>query len=423
MSVRIQVIGMGAEGPSSLRPELRERIQTADFLAGGERHLNHFPTAKAQRFVIKSNLDALVAELQVRMPQQSCVVLASGDPLFFGIGTFLAECLGPGKLDFAPTLSSMQLAFARAEMPWESAALASVHGRPLHPTLLPLLGRPLIGLFTQDGAAPASIAEFFLRHGADDYQGLVAENLGTPREGVTAWLTLEELRKRPFAPLNYLILRRTLVAVEQAKRQRLRALTPGVPDDAFERPDDAREIMTRQEVRSVVLAKLCRALQPGDVCWDIGAGLGTVSVELAVLRPQVEVLAVERDPARLTFLRRNRERFDALNIRIIESTAPHALQAETERPRLVFIGGSGEHLSAILNLVAQRLHDGGRLVANFVTLENLMLALQRLRDLSWPVEVTEVHVARSDALAGLTGLKPQRGVFIVSADKPEAARA
>ena len=236
-----------------------------------------------------------------------------------------------------------------------------------------------------------------------------------------------------------ILLRRCSRKLDQEVKAR-RALVPGVPDDTFARPEEGREVMTRQEVRAIVLAKLggekkltstgcvhpsplvisklSGEMQPGDTIWDIGAGLGTVSVELAVLRPHVEILAVERDPARVAFLRQNRECFDAYNVRVVEGTAPEALQAETEQPRRIFLGGSGERLADILELIHERLHEGGRLVANFVTLEHLTLTLGRLKEWGWPAKVTEVHVSRSDALAGLTGLKPQRGVFIVSADKP-----
>jgi precorrin-6Y C5,15-methyltransferase (decarboxylating) CbiT subunit len=186
----------------------------------------------------------------------------------------------------------------------------------------------------------------------------------------------------------------------------------------FTRPTAGPEVMTRQEVRAVVVAKLLGPTEPGDTAWDVGAGLGTVAVELAVLRPHLEVVAVERDPARAELLRTNRERFGAYNVRVVEGTAPEALAGEPERPRLVFIGGSGERLPAILDLVEDRLHQGGRLVASFVTLENLMLFLQRVQAWGWPFEVTVVQVARSDNLAGRTGLKPQRGVFVVSATKP-----
>jgi len=419
---RIDVIGLGAEGPAGLRAELIERIQRAEFLAGGERHLRCFPAASGERFVIKDNVHALLNQLSRRHPSQRCVVLASGDPLFYGIGTQLVARLGGAALRIEPALSSMQLAFARAGLPWQDALLASVHGRALRPTLLPLLGQRLIGLFTQDGDTPAAVARFFLQYGLADYEAVVGENLGAAEERVTPWANLSTLTGQNFAPLNYLILRRTIEPGLLAQEMGFRALVPGVPDEAFARPAERPEVMTRQEVRSVVVGKLLGPLEAGDTIWDVGAGLGTVAVECAVLRPYVEVIAVERDPARLNLLRQNRERFGAYNIRVVHGTAPEVLGSENERPRRIFVGGSGGRLPALLDLVAEKLADGGRLVASFVTLEHLALMLERLRHLNWPTQVVELHVSHSDRLASLTGLEPQRGVFLVSADKPGAGR-
>ncbi|HJT78969.1 MAG TPA: precorrin-6y C5,15-methyltransferase (decarboxylating) subunit CbiE [Gemmataceae bacterium] len=433
----IHVIGIGADGLAGLRPGQLDRIHAADFLAGGERHLAFFPNAEGERFVIRNNIEALGRELRQRHPAQRCVVLASGDPLFFGVAGPLVAQLGPERVRVEPALSSMQLAFARACLPWQAAALASVHGRPLAPTLLPLLGKLLIGLFTQDGDGPAAVARFLLERDADCYEGWVGEDLGSADERVSGWLSLTELKERRFAPLNYLILcdvgfllRRPRLRPEFPRGEvlRLRDLVPGVPDEAFARPADGPEVMTRQEVRAVAVAKLLGGAFAGNTAWDVGgntawdvgAGLGTVSVELAVLRPELEVIAVERDPARAALLRQNRGRFRAYNIRVIVGEAPDALAGAAEPPRYVFLGGSGGRLEAVLDLVARRLIDGGRLVAAFVTLEHLALTLERLRTWGWPVEVTEVAVSRSDALAGLTGLKPQRGVFLVRADKPPA---
>jgi precorrin-6Y C5,15-methyltransferase (decarboxylating) len=308
----------------------------------------------------------------------------------------------------------MQLAFARGSVPWQHATLASVHGRELRAALLPLLGRSPLGLFTHDGETPADVARFFLRHGLNDYEAVVAENLGAGGERVTRCSSLPELTGQRFAALNYLILRRP----SPPSVERYRALVPGVPDEAFVRPTEGPEIITRQEVRCVVVGKLCGRADPGDVVWDIGAGLGTVSVEVAVLRPHIEVVAVERDPARAAILRQNRERFGAYNIDVVESSAPDALHGRDERPRAVFIGGSGGKLPGILDLVASRLSEGGRLLGAFVTLEHLLAMVQRMQSWAWPFDVCEVQVARSDALGGLTGLKPQRSVFLVSADKP-----
>src|SRR5712691_5695273 len=111
MNPPIDIIGVGADGPASLRPEQLQRIEAADFLAGGERHLNFFPGARGERFVLKDDMAALRAALEQRFPAQCCVVLASGDPLFFGIGSYLVGVLGSDKVRLEPALSSMQLAF------------------------------------------------------------------------------------------------------------------------------------------------------------------------------------------------------------------------------------------------------------------------------------------------------------------------
>jgi precorrin-6Y C5,15-methyltransferase (decarboxylating) len=425
---RVDVIGIGADGAARLRPDLLERIYAADFLAGGERHLAYFPEARGERFILRDNLFDLLGELGRRFPAQRCVVLASGDPLFYGVGTYLAGIMGRENVRIEPALSSMQLAFARAGLPWQYASLASVHGRNLRTTLLPLLGQCYVGLFTQDGDSPAAVARFYLAHDLDEYEAIVGENLGADGERVTRWPDLQTLAAQRFAPLNYLILHRRRYPLPGPEVEQRRSLVPGAPDTEFARPAEGPEVMTRQEVRSVVLGKLGGKLDPGDTVWDVGAGLGTVAVELAVLRPHVEVIAMERDPARAALARENRLRFGAYNMTVLEGTAPEVLVqgllagasglCQRERPRQVFVGGSGEHLPAILDLVAERLLGGGRLAANFVTLEHLALTLERLRKWGWPFEVTEVHVARSDSLAGLTGLRPQRGVFLVCADRP-----
>jgi precorrin-6Y C5,15-methyltransferase (decarboxylating) len=423
MTPQIHILGLEADGAARLAPDRIESICAADFLAGGERHLRHFPHTRGERFVLKNNLTQLVDELRRRLPAQRCVVLASGDPLFYGVGRYLAEAFGPQTLRVEPAVSSMQLAFARVGLPWQDAALASIHGRDLRATLLPLLGRPRIGLFTQDGDSPAAVARFLLQRGLVDYEAAVGDNLGTAEERVSAWLSVEVMADRQFEPLNYLILQRCSSPDRLALEERNRALVPGVPDDVFQRPPKGREVMTRQEVRAVLLSKLTGPTEPGDTAWDIGTGLGTVAVEIAVLRRHIDVLAVERNPIRARFAHANRARFGAYNIRVVEGAAPEVLEGETERPRMVFIGGSGDRLPAILDQAGERLHEGGRLLAHFVTLEHLTLMLERLRAWRWPFEVAEIHVARSDTLAGLTGLRPQRGVFLVYADKPAGAEA
>jgi precorrin-6Y C5,15-methyltransferase (decarboxylating) len=417
MTPPVVIVGIGLEGPAGLRPEVLDAVKSADFLAGGARHLDFFPDFRGKRFILKDNLAELAAALHQRTGQR-CVVLASGDPLFFGVGKYLSEQLGPAALRVEPAVSAMQLAFARAGLPWQDADLASVHGRGLRAVLLPLLGRPVVGLFTDERNSPAAVARFFLERGPEDYQGFVGENLGSAEERLSGWQSLPELTQRSFAALSYLLLRRTAEAGQLAQEQRLRGLVPGVPDEEFHRPTDGPEVMTRREVRAIVLSRLAAALTPGATAWDIGAGLGTVSVELALLRPGAEIVAVERDTSRVDFLRRNRQRFGTYNVRVLHGEAPEVLARESESPQAIFVGGSGGRLAEILEVSASRLIANGVLLGAVVTLEHLALLLERMQRWGWPMEVVEVQVARSDPLGGLTGLKPLRGVFLVQTWKP-----
>ncbi|MDR3637199.1 MAG: precorrin-6y C5,15-methyltransferase (decarboxylating) subunit CbiE [Isosphaeraceae bacterium] len=410
MVLTVWVLGIGADGAGSLSARARTALSAATFVAGGRRHLELVGPTQAETFVIGDNIPALVDRLSRRGAEERCVVLASGDPLFYGVGRALSQSLGSGSVTVEPSLSSMQLAFARAGLAWDDAVIASVHGRPLADTLRPLLGRPKIGLFTHDGQSPAMVAAFFLEHGLDDYDAWVAENLGTPDERVHAF-GLPELVGRDFADLNVLLLQRngaaSVLEVEGA--------AAGLDDSYFAQPDTGPVLLTHADVRAIVLARF-RELPEGPI-WDVGAGLGGVAVELARAFPRREVVAVERSAERLSYLGINRARFGAYNLRIVAGEAPEALAGEA-RPAAIFIGGSGGRLRGVLDQAQEHLLPSGRLVANFLGLENLADALAMLRSAAWRFSVTQVAVSHDQPLAGLTTLVPERPVWVVRAVRP-----
>jgi precorrin-6Y C5,15-methyltransferase (decarboxylating) len=406
MSHPVAIIGLGAEGAERLSARALSAIRSATFLAGGRRHLRLAGPTGAETFTITNNLVELIDRLNRRGPDELCVVLSSGDPLYFGIGQWVILSLGGDQVRVEPSVSSIQLAFARVGLCWQDAAIASIHGRPLKPALLPLLGRSKIGLFTRDGDSPSEVARFFLDRGlADDYHAWVCQDLGTEEESVFP-AALPDLSGRRFSDLNVLVLVRRPSSPEEEQEP---------TDDAFARPKSGAVLLTHEDVRALVVRRF-RRLVDGPI-WDVGAGLGGVSVELARAFPDREVLAVERSAVQVEFLKTNRRRFQAFNVRVVEGEAPECFVGE-ETPAGIFVGGSGGRLDAILSALDFHLRPGGRFVANFVGLENLASTLERLRNLGWRPELTQVQVSEGRPLAGLTTLVPQRPVWVVAARKP-----
>jgi precorrin-6Y C5,15-methyltransferase (decarboxylating) len=199
------VVGVLDDGPASLSARALALVDQAEVLAGGERHLAFFPRHPAERIVLKGGLATAVERLRAGLGQRRQVVLASGDPLFYGIGKHLIERLGRNAVEVIPNLSAMQLAFARAKISWEDAALLSVHGRPAEAVVEAVRQSAKCGLFTDDRNTPAALAALFLARGVDNRRAYVCENLGGPAERVVETV-LQGLVGQAFAPLNVLIL-------------------------------------------------------------------------------------------------------------------------------------------------------------------------------------------------------------------------
>lgn len=202
----IDVVGVLDNGPESLTPPVLRLVQQAEVLAGGERHLAFFPDVPAERIPIKGPLAAVVERLRAaREAGRQVTVLASGDPLFYGIGRTLVGKLGRDAVRFHPNVSSMALAFARLGESWDDAVLASVHGRPAEGLADLVRGARKVGLFTDAQNNPAAIARLLLDAGVTGYRAHVCANLAGPEE--TVWSgDLAEAARREFPELNVLVL-------------------------------------------------------------------------------------------------------------------------------------------------------------------------------------------------------------------------
>jgi precorrin-6B C5,15-methyltransferase / cobalt-precorrin-6B C5,C15-methyltransferase len=414
------IVGIGHDGTAGLSAEARSHVEGARILAGGKRHLDFFRSRRGDTVVLGNDVPAFVEALRGHYRDAKTVVLASGDPLFYGIGRALLDRIPRDDLLFLPHVSSVQLAFARIKETWHDARVVSLHGRPAEALVDAVEARePKIAVLTDARNHPAALAELLRRLGAaDDYTLWVCENLGGPDERVSRHSS-QGLQDETFSPLNVVVLvrdgsRRTLSAESGTRSVRTTLPLFGIPDAAILRDAAPGGMITRREARLVALCYL--ELQPGDTLWDVGAGTGSVSIEAARRSNAIEIVAVERDAAAFARLERNVAEFAARQVRTVCAAAPEGL-VQLPDPDAVFIGGSGGRLAAILQAVAHRLKPGGRVVLNFITLEHLCRGWETLRELGLDPEATSLQLAHSRPLGSLHCMEPENPITIVRARK------
>ena len=351
--------------------------------------------------------------------RKSIVLLASGDPFFFGIGRRMIKEFGNERIEVIPDLSSMQEAFSRIKVPWDDAFCISVHGGPDIakrralpydvadiPTLLDRHGK--IAILTDRVNNPNLIAktlEAFTR----DASGItmhVCEHLGYDDEQVRSG-TVEQLSTMTFADPNVVI----LLNDRNGKKSEV---VFGLKEDDI---SHARGLITKDEVRAVAIHKL--RLPVRGVLWDIGAGSGSVSIEAAKICPGLNVMAIEREEEQLGHIRANVAKFRAGNVEVVHGKAMDVV-AGLPAPDRVFIGGSGGQIEAIIEHCSTRMRSG-IIVVNAITLDTLNLALAALERAGFSVSLSEVSVSRSRTVAGKRQMTAQNPIFIVTGEKSEHA--
>ncbi len=401
----IYLIGAGIEGQEGVSAKAREIIAGAGLLVGRQRHLDRFADFGGAKVVLPE-LPALLELL--KNTDQQAVVLASGDPNFFGVARFLLRNLPKERLEIFANVTSMQYAFARIKEPWDDAIFLSVHGRGMGRVIDKIVASEKACILTDPVNTPAAIARELLDRGAEGYEAWVCENLGLPDEKFTRTDVKGLLQLTP-SDLNLLILIRTWEPT----------LTNypliGIDDEEFA---TIKKLITKQEVRAVTLAKL--QLQNDLVLWDIGAGSGSVSIEASNLMPNGKLFALEKNPQCVAHLRENLAKFCAHNVKLVEACAPEGLE-ELPDPDRVFIGGAGGSLEEIVEQVDRRLKGGGLIVLNAVTLDTLGRSVELLEYHGYQVEVVCINVARTRPLTEYKLFEAQNPIYIISAAKPGAA--
>ena len=400
---RILVVGIGDDGAGGLSSRTLEQVYAATVLYGGERQIGFFPDFQGEKRMIRTPLIDTLAEIERDCVTHSVAVLASGDPLFYGIGATLVRKFGRERVDIIPHLSSVQLAFARAGESWQGAKVVSLHGKSIQGLAQKLHGVPVAALLTDDVNTPSAIAKYLQSFQMTEYVAFVAEHLGSVDERA-GWYSMDELIDAEFSSLNVVILK-------HRPDVKVPVFTLGMDEGMFSQRKPDRGLITKREIRVLSLSDL--ALKPGGVLWDIGACTGSVSIEAILSTPDLQVYAVEKNDGDLENLRDNQVKFRT-DFVAVHAKAPDGLDAFPD-PDAVFIGGSGGELEELLSICAGRLREGGRIVVNAATIENLYQAQQTLLHFGFEVSITLVQTARSKPILNLTRFEGMNPVYLVTA--------
>ena len=409
---RIHIIGVGDDGLDGLTAAARTLIEHADLLVGPEAALERIPSGSARRVAIGRDLDAVAENLRAATSLRA-VVLATGDPLFYGVARYLCDKLGKDRFEVLPHVSSMQLAFARVKESWEEAYLTDLANHPLERVVEKVRTADKAGLFTTQSATPAVVARALLDRGIDYFSAYVCENLGARDERVTQ-ASLSELAESKFDSLNVLILVRRPDAPDRPADRVGRRLF-GNPDEAFLQSQPKQGLLTPAEMRAQALAEL--DIGPSSVIWDVGAGSGSVAVEAACLAPQGKVFAIEMDPEDHALIQQNAERFQVTNLEAILGKAPEAY-ADLPDADCIFVGGSGRQVTTLVEDAFRRLKSGGRLAASVGSIENLSAVHQQLRSGGSEVRVWMINIARGAEQMERVRFIALNPAFLIAAVKP-----
>lgn len=408
-AARVTVVGIGADGWDGLTAAARAALVEAEVVIGAPRQLGLLPPAVTARHVpwpvpLRPALRGLLDDY----PGRALAVLASGDPMWHGIGRAVAQEVGPERLRVLPHPSSVSLACAALGWPVEDTDVVSLVAQPVEALVAACHAGARLLVLSRDGATPRAVADLLCRNGFGPSALTVLGSLGAASESRRSTTAEEAAGLEDLDPLN-------VVAVEVTAGPDAphRGVLPGLPDDAFEHDGQ----LTKREVRALTLSALAPA--PGELLWDVGGGSGSVAIEWLRAHRRCRAVTVERDPLRAARIRDNARRLGTPRLVVVEGAAPAAL-GRLEEPDAVFVGG-GLTADGVVAACWRALRPGGRLVANGVTLES-QAEMTRLQQRLGGA-LLRIDIAHQVPVGSFTGWRPAMPVVQWSVTKTLAGEA
>lgn len=400
MTPWLTVVGIGEDGFKGLGKNARRALMNASRVVGGQRQLDLLPVCIRGERQLWPSPFTLAPVLEQR--GEAVCVLASGDPMFYGVGASLARQVPSDEMLILPAPSSCSLAAARLGWPLQEVSIVSLVARPLAALNAQLFSGVRLLLLSNDGQSPAAVAQLLRERGFGSSRMSVFEHLGGDAEQrIDA--SAHDWNLASTADLNVI----ALECLADANTPRLSRLA-GLPDAAFKHDGQ----LTKRDVRAITLARL--APTPGELLWDVGAGSGSIGIEWMRAHPSCRALAIEADDGRQQLIELNRDALGAPGLQLIRGKAPQALQG-LERPDAIFIGG-GVTREGVLETCWERLKPGGRLVANAVTLQS-EVTLMSWRE-RFGGELTRIHVAQAQPLGEFDTWRQALPITLLDLVKP-----
>ncbi|MHA1598626.1 MAG: precorrin-6y C5,15-methyltransferase (decarboxylating) subunit CbiE [Alphaproteobacteria bacterium] len=400
MSAWITVIGIGEDGLEGLSPAHRTLVETAEVLVGGDRHLAKVPDGGCERLGYDDGFAAMLDELETRRGRR-VVVLASGDPMNYGVGGMLSRRFGVDDMVIHPAPGAFSLAAARMGWSLPDCETLTIHGRPLEMLNLHVSPGARLLVLCRDGDSPAEAAALLTENGYGDSRVTALEHLGGDDENRLDGIAADWTHGRA-ADLNTLaiecVVGDTATPISRA---------PGLPDAAFE--NDGQ--LTKREVRAVTLSAL--GSLPGQLLWDVGSGSGSVAIEWLRLGGNRTAVAIERDQNRVATIARNGLQLGVPKLRIVDGEFP-GVEVPGNAPDAVFVGG-GVSVPGMLDAAWASLKGGGVLVVNAVTIESEQAITAFCEQHGG--DMVRMVVERAETIGGHTGFKPMRAVTQLSVRK------
>ncbi len=412
LTSRIHIVGIGDDGLDGLTRHARSLVDQAEVLVGGASLLDKIPASnlagdRARRIVVGGNLDSLRESIAEVLDRRT-VVLTGGDPLFYGIARFLTEAFGKDHFEVVPHVSSMQLAFARVKETWDDAYLSNLATQPLDRVVDNIRTAERVGLFTTESVSPSVVAAALLDRRIDYFTAYVCENLGTPDETVTQG-ELRSLKDQTFSPMNVMVLVRRRGAADRPSGSGQRRLF-GNPDDLFLQSRPKRGLLTPSEVRCMALAEM--DLTQTSTVWDVGAGSGSLAIEAASIASRGKVFAIEMDAEDYGLMLENAKLFTVPSLVPVHGQAPEAFN-DLPTPDAIFVGGSGRMVPDLVTECLKRLGDGGRIVVNVSSPDNLVAVQNVVESAELETDVRMINIARGQYQLGRIRFEALNPTFLV----------